>query len=222
MLGEQELIIRPLGNLIDVPAYIYGASILADGQLALVIDGIALMQQIVDRQTAQPNAESWLTAGRPLEPSAVERKQLPGAPAAELSERSGVRILIVDDSITTRQSLKLTLQKAGYQVIEAKNGQAAIAQLNNQLAVQLVICDIEMPGMNGFEFLSHCQQDSDLAAIPVAMLTSRSSQKHRQLAEQLGATAYLSKPYLEHKLLAMVAELTGASSQKTDGRSDHD
>ena len=66
--------------------------------------------------------------------------------------------------------------------------------------------------MNGFEFLRHRQQDLVLADIPVAMLSSRSGQKHRQLAEQLGATAYISKPYLEHKLLTMVAEVLAAKT----------
>jgi chemotaxis family two-component system sensor histidine kinase/response regulator PixL len=116
------------------------------------------------------------------------------------------RVLLVDDSITLRQTLALTLQKAGYQVLQAKDGYEAIAQLQEQADIQLVICDIEMPRMNGFEFLKHRQQDSMLSNIPVVMLTSRSGEKHRLIASELGATAYITKPFLEYKLLAIVQE----------------
>lgn len=71
----------------------------------------------------------------------------------------------------------------------------------------MVICDIEMPNMNGFEFLTQRRQDAKLAAIPVAMLTSRSSQKHRQLALQLGANEYFTKPYIEQDLLATIKNI---------------
>jgi chemotaxis family two-component system sensor histidine kinase/response regulator PixL len=114
---------------------------------------------------------------------------------------------VVDDSITVRQTLVLTLQKAGYQVLQAKDGYEAIEQLQHQTDIQLVICDIEMPRMNGFEFLKHRQQDRVLADIPVVMLTSRSASKHRLIASELGATGYLTKPYLEHELLAMVTDV---------------
>jgi CheY-like chemotaxis protein len=113
----------------------------------------------------------------------------------------------VDDSITVRQTLVLTLQKAGYQVLQAKDGYEAIEQLKHHTDIQLVICDIEMPRMNGFEFLKHRQQDRVLADIPVVMLTSRSASKHRLIASELGATGYLTKPYLEHELLAMVTDV---------------
>jgi CheY-like chemotaxis protein len=114
---------------------------------------------------------------------------------------------VVDDSITVRQTLVLTLQKAGYQVLQAKDGYEAIEQLKHHTDIQLVICDIEMPRMNGFEFLKHRQQDRVLADIPVVMLTSRSASKHRLIASELGATGYLTKPYLEHELLAMVTDV---------------
>jgi len=71
----------------------------------------------------------------------------------------------------------------------------------------LVLCDIEMPRMNGFEFLKHRQQDSALLRIPVIILTSRSGEKHRLIAKELGATGYITKPFLEHKLLETVNEV---------------
>jgi CheY-like chemotaxis protein len=113
----------------------------------------------------------------------------------------------VDDSITVRQTLALTLQKAGYRVLQAKDGREAIEQLRQQTDIQLVICDIEMPRMNGFEFLKQRQQDPALAEIPTVILTSRSAPKHRLIAAELGATDYITKPFLEHKLLATVTDL---------------
>ena len=122
-------------------------------------------------------------------------------------------ILLVDDSITLRQTLALTLQKAGYQVLQAKDGYEALEQLRHQINnIQLVICDIEMPRMNGFEFLKYRQQDPALANIPTVILTSRSGEKHRLIATELGATDYITKPFLEHHLLATVRNVLNKSN----------
>ena len=206
MLSEQELVIRPLNPLLETHTYIYGASILADGQLTLVLDGATLAKTASEQQTQQPPAYG-------TDAFAENQDVLAGpqpsseTPNPETSTKSGQKLLVIDDSITTRQTLTLTLQKVGYQVIQAQDGREAVDQLLQHPNVQLVICDVEMPRMNGFEFLQHCQHDPALAEVPVMMLSSRSSDKHRLLAEQLGAIAYISKPYLEHKLLEMVAEL---------------
>jgi CheY-like chemotaxis protein len=97
-------------------------------------------------------------------------------------------------------------------VIQAKDGYEAIEQLRNQTGIELVLCDIEMPRMNGFEFLKYRQQDPALAEIPVVILTSRSGEKHRLIASELGANDYITKPFLEHKLLAT---LTGVLEKNT-------
>ena len=124
----------------------------------------------------------------------------------------------MDDSITLRQNLALVLQKAGYQTIQARDGGEAIAQLQQHPEIRFVICDVEMPGMNGFEFLSHRSQSPAMANIPVVMLTSRSGEKHRQIALELGANGYLTKPYLDRELLTKVADLINfGEAQNTDG-----
>ena len=127
-------------------------------------------------------------------------------------------VLLVDDSITVRQALALTLQKAGYQVLQAKDGYEAIEQLQRQPGIQLVLCDIEMPRMNGFEFLKYRQQDPSVAMIPVVILTSRSGEKHRLIASELGATGYITKPFLEHKLLAILTEVLEKSTLNSSSR----
>lgn len=214
LMGEQELVIRPLGSTIVPPSYIYGGSILADGRLTLVLDVAALSQYVLAQQTDNSiegdfvSSTAHVLSSRPeqrlLPPQ--NRAALPAPPAVDVTTRPSNVVLLVDDSITLRQTLSLTLQKAGYQVLQAKDGYEAIEQLRAQTMIRLVICDIEMPRMNGFEFLKYRQQDSALFKIPVVILTSRSGDKHRLIATELGATAYITKPFLEHKLLETVNE----------------
>ncbi|MGF1537338.1 MAG: response regulator [Elainellaceae cyanobacterium] len=215
MTGEQELVIRPLNPLLATHDYIYGASIIADGQLTLVLDCASLAES-AERLQASPTAANHsihpstnrrADSPFPSLPDPPHHQYLPAASDAKPLTKLGQTLLVVDDSITTRQILVSTLQRAGYRVIQAQDGQEAIDWLLHHPNIQLVICDVEMPRMNGFEFLQHCQLNPDLGGVPVAMLSSRSSHKHRALAEQLGAIAYISKPYLEHQLLKMVAEI---------------
>ncbi|MCU0534830.1 MAG: response regulator [Hydrococcus sp. Prado102] len=104
-------------------------------------------------------------------------------------------ILVIDDSITSRQLLVLTLQKAGYRVIQASNGEEGLQQLQQNADVHLVVSDIEMPKLNGFGFLKACRQIPKTANIPIILLSTYNSDRHRQMARELGAAAYLCKPF---------------------------
>ncbi|MEL7068353.1 MAG: response regulator [Cyanobacteria bacterium J06581_3] len=193
LLGEQELVISPLGNTIAPPAYLYGSSILPDGQLTLVLDGAMLANIIVQQRKDHLEAGSAIATAKSTAPpkdKPVFIKKL---------------ILTIDDSITVRNTLSEALQKHNYRVIQAHDGAEALELLKRYPEVQAILCDIEMPGMNGFDFLRARQQDPELAAIPTLMLTSRAGDKHRLLTEELGATGYITKPYLTPKLLAAVA-----------------
>jgi chemosensory pili system protein ChpA (sensor histidine kinase/response regulator) len=110
-------------------------------------------------------------------------------------------VLIVDDSITVRELLSMTFVNAGYRVEQARDGQEAWDKLRDGLPCDLIFCDIEMPKMDGLELLSRLQQDPKLSQLPISMLTSRGSDRHRQMALQLGASGYFTKPYLEEALL---------------------
>ena len=186
-ISEQELTIVPFSKGIIPPSYSYGCTILGDGAILPVIDLHTLIRVTIDR----PHC-------------AVDRptSQPPQQPIASTS------ILVIDDSVTTRQSLCLSLEKFGYRTIQAKDGQEAL-QLMRQKAseLKLAICDVEMPNMNGFEFLNIWRQEPTLAHIPVVMLTSRSSAKHRQVAAHLGASGYFIKPYIERDFMAAIGEL---------------
>jgi two-component system, chemotaxis family, sensor histidine kinase and response regulator PixL len=186
LIGEQELVIKPFSNILNAPSYLYGCTILGDGSLVSVVDGLALL----DTQRQQTS----ITIGK---------VQTPLRSAATVPT-----ILVVDDSTAMRQTLGLSLEKAGYRVLQAKDGREALDQLQLNPHVKLVICDIEMPVMNGFEFLTQKRQQPDLAPVPVAMLTSRGGEKHRKLAMQLGAKDYFTKPYIEQQFLGRIKQLT--------------
>jgi two-component system, chemotaxis family, sensor histidine kinase and response regulator PixL len=179
LITEQELVIKPLGLAIAPPKFIYGCTILGDGSLIPILNSQELLEQ-VDLDSA-----------------------IPIAPKINAPIQSDT-LLIVDDSIALRQTLALTLQKAGFRVLQAKDGLEAIEQLEKNSTIQLVVCDIEMPNMNGFEFLTARRQNPNLNKTPVIMLTSRSSDKHRRLAMHLGASSYFTKPYLEREFITAI------------------
>ncbi len=193
---EQELVIKPLAGAIKTPNYIYGCTILGDGILVPAIAPTALLDYIREQKAANPAYYNNLTALTAL------RKQdvIPTA-------------LAVDDSAMMRRILTRTLEKIGYRVLTAKDGWEALELLNRNPQVQIIICDLEMPNLNGLELLHRLRQDSQLAQIPVAMLTSRSNDKHRTLAMSLGASAYLTKPYIEQEFLDELQKIFSARQQ---------
>ncbi|MBD2100630.1 hybrid sensor histidine kinase/response regulator [Leptolyngbya sp. FACHB-261] len=208
LITEQELVIKPFGNVLAAPSYLYGCTILGDGSLIPVVDGTALLTELTDQGSAvslsTQTAISSVRNGLVLSKSTTSTKAL-----------TTPTLLVVDDSIGLRQTLALTLQKAGYRVLQARDGREALDQLRQETAIRLVICDVEMPNMNGFEFLSHRRQDQLLTSIPVVMLTSRNSDKHRKLAMHLGATDYFTKPYLEQDFLVALKTIIEQSVPTT-------
>ncbi|WP_309741684.1 response regulator [Chamaesiphon sp. OTE_20_metabat_361] len=186
MITEQELTIAPFGTSISPPSYSYGCTILGDGEIIPVLDPHTLIRVLVE----QP---------QPL----VTTAAVP-APVSD----SMPSILVIDDSITTRQSLCLSLEKFGYRTIPAKDGQEALQILRQKVSeIKLAICDVEMPNMNGFEFLNIYRQDRTISHVPVVMLTSRSNNKHRQFAAHLGAVDYFIKPYVEQDFMTAISKL---------------
>ena len=198
VLGEQELVIRPLGSAIAPPKYVYGCSVLKDSSLTLVIDGTVLLK---------------LNQYTPYSPPAIKPtsrlsgSNIPALPASTNSSQSRLdpsalaqTLLVVDDSSSLRQSIAMSLEKVSNEVHQAENGLKALEELQKLDRVNLVVCDLEMPMMNGFQFLKALRQNKDKKDIPVIILTSRDSDKHRKLALQLGAAAYLIKPCDEQEL----------------------
>jgi two-component system, chemotaxis family, sensor histidine kinase and response regulator PixL len=198
LLQEQELVVKPFGTIAVPPTYFYGCTVLGDGSLVPVLDGQAL---ITRSKTMDYNPLLAATAGLALSDNmaldGLDGFGLASAQAVEIQKT----ILVVDDSLTARHFLSMTLEKAGYQVVQAKDGRDALNCLSLNADIKAVFCDVEMPRMNGFEFLENCQKSLGASAPPIIMLTSRSSEKHVQMAQSLGAKSYLTKPYLEQELL---------------------
>ncbi len=182
-LGEYEIVIKQLEGPIPQPAGIAGATVLGDGRVMAIANVLELFD---------------IASGR-LRPSI---SGVTIQPTVEEEVAADPTVLIVDDSITVRELLSLTFAKVGYRVEQAKDGQDAWEKLRAGLPCDMIFCDIEMPRMDGLDLLSRLQKDDRLKGIPVAMLTSRGADRHRQSAIQLGAKGYFTKPYLEEELLS--------------------
>ncbi|MCL1464810.1 response regulator [Argonema galeatum] len=184
VLGEQEIVIKQIEGPIPKPLGVAGATVLGDGRIMPIGDVLELIDLSLGR--IQQGGNIWRDRGTSI---TIEEK--PVEPT----------VLIVDDSITVRELLSMTFNKAGYRVEQARDGQEAWDKLKSGLPCEIVFCDIEMPRMDGLELLSRLQKDPDLNHLPVAMLTSRGAEKHRQMAVERGARGYFTKPYLEEALL---------------------
>jgi len=187
--GEQEVAIRQVEGNIPMPSGFSGCTILGDGRVVPLVSAAELLHWIASC-SQPPNSEP-------------EDKY----PSTTVFPSHKDTILVVDDSINVRRFLSLTLEKAGYLVEQAKDGQEGLEKLTNESHIRAVICDIDMPRLDGYGLLARVKSDPALKHLPIAMLTSRSGDKHRQLAMDLGATVYLSKPYNEQELLKTLKQL---------------
>jgi chemotaxis protein histidine kinase CheA/ActR/RegA family two-component response regulator len=184
VLGEQEIVIKQLEGPAPKPTGIAGATIQGDGRVMAIADVLELIDIGMGRVRRDMSTLVW--AEPAMEPVPAKTEPM---------------VLIVDDSITVRELLSMTFNKIGYRVEQARDGQEAWDKLRAGLPCDIIFCDIEMPRMDGLELLSRVQKDPNLSHLPIAMLTSRGADRHRQLAAQLGASGYFTKPYLEEALL---------------------
>ena len=182
VLGNREVVIKNLGpQLARVPG-IAGATVLGTGDIVLILNPLALGRNAgTAAQAAAPAAAAALARPRPT-------------------------IMVVDDSLTVRRVTQRLLEREGYRVALAKDGVDALAQLP-EVRPDLMLVDIEMPRMDGFDLVRHVRGDAATSAIPVIMITSRTADKHRNVALGLGVNAYFGKPYQEPVLLGAIAGL---------------
>jgi len=179
LVGNQEVVVKAIGpQLARVPG-VAGATVLADGRIALILNPVQLAQRsrgAARRETTQPS---------------------PAVSAAPL-------IMVVDDSLTVRKITGRLLEREGYRVLAAKDGVDALEQMKDVLPAVMLV-DIEMPRMDGFDLTRHVRGDPRTRAIPIIMISSRTAGKHRDQATQLGVNAFLGKPYPEAELLQYIA-----------------
>jgi two-component system, chemotaxis family, sensor histidine kinase and response regulator PixL len=225
--SEQEVAVRRVEGGPSMPPGFTNCTILGDGRVVPLVNVPELLHWInsCDRSNSSNtttsnislHSSSTVTTSLTLShlSSASTIPALPGNVSSLANHHKSFEqnfadqkstILIVDDSINVRRLLALSLEKAGYRVAQAKDGQDALDKLRSGLQVEAVICDIEMPRLDGYGFLAKIKSSPNLEYLPIFMLTSRSGNKHRQLAMSLGASAYFSKPYDERTLFQALRE----------------
>ncbi len=185
IVGNREIVVKPVGPQISTIAGIFGATIMGDGSVVLILDIGALARQgkmLVHRPQAEELAQ-----------------------ARTLEEHRKPVIMVVDDSITMRKVTSRVLEKQDMEVFTAKDGLDALEQLQERQP-DVMLLDIEMPRMDGYELATHMRNDERLKQIPIIMITSRTGEKHRQRAMELGVEKYLGKPYQEEDLLREVRD----------------
>ncbi len=189
VLGNQEVVVKNLGPQLSRLPGLAGMTLLASGAVSLIYNPVALATVYAEAARAAM-AEPAAAPAQPLEPAA------PAVPLAPL-------VLVVDDSLTVRRVTQRLLAREGYRVVLAKDGLDALEKLADELPA-VVLSDIEMPRMDGFDLVRNLRGDARLAALPVVMITSRIAQKHRDYAAELGVNHYLGKPYNEDELLGLI------------------
>lgn len=186
ILGSQEVVVKSLGRpLHDVPG-VAGAAIMGDGSVVVTLDMFTLLQTY-DRRRAEASKDS---------PPQIEEKEVEG--------RTPV-IMVVDDSVTVRKVTSRFLTREGFLVETARDGVEALRQVHEQKP-DLMLVDLEMPRMDGFELLSALRSSDRFADLPVFIITSRTGEKHRERGLELGAQRYFGKPYREEEVIEAITE----------------
>ncbi|MEM6449135.1 MAG: response regulator [Cyanobacteria bacterium P01_D01_bin.105] len=211
--GEREVAVRRVEGPISLPAGFSNCTILGDGKVIPLISLPDFARWVLSCEASGLSSAQALYAN-PVVQGALDPVSLQTIPDPDLNRSA--KFLVIDDSVNVRRLLALTLEKAGYDVEQARDGEDAFDKLENGLAVDSIVCDVEMPRMDGYSFLSKLRSRPEYADIPVTMLTSRSGEKHRKLAMNLGATAYFSKPYQERVLLQQLKDDLAASKAQRE------
>jgi|GEM_PF-172032 len=224
IVGREDIVIKTLGtHLRHVPG-ISGATILGDGSVVMILNvpyflsAMTTAQRRASVTSARPGQQGGRSAARArrsriaeppsAKPPAEEAKQVLQPPPEKGAKQPPKkhRILIVDDSISIRKYVSGVLERGGYEAITANDGMDAWEKLQNQ-ECGLVISDLEMPRMHGYELIAEIKKNARTRDIPVVFLTARAGEKHRRMGVELGAAAFLNKPFSEPELLHLIGEL---------------
>ena len=210
VLGKDEIVIKNLGDYLRRVKLFPGTTIASDGSLILLID----LNRLVNADTVERHAlPASSPAARVFAPgaAAVAAGSIPSE-AVDAIENERV-VVVADDSISVRKFVGRMLEKAGYRVKLASDGLEA-SEVVAQVGCHLVVTDLEMPRMNGYELMAHLRQNPVTRKIPVLVVTSRAGAKHRDRAMKEGASGFLTKPVQEDQLIATVENLIGSNSEK--------
>lgn len=185
LIGNREIVVKNIGpQLARVPG-IAGATVLGNGKIVLILNPVQLAQ-------------------RHDIPALVSQQSESAVPVTEQLVAAAPVVMIVDDSLTVRKITSKLLTREGYQVVTAKDGVDALQALED-VTPHVMLVDIEMPRMDGFELTKNIRGNAKTAHIPIIMITSRTAEKHRNYAQELGVNVYLGKPYQEEELLGYIS-----------------
>ena len=184
LIGDSEIVAKSIGDQLAQAPGVEGATITADGEVILVLNPVKLMQRSDVQQVFST----------PVSVSAAANQNPVKTPT----------VLVVDDSLTVRKVTCRLLEREGCDVLIAKNGAEAISILKESIP-DVMLIDLEMPKMNGFELIKNVRSSPQTAAIPVIIISSRTAEKHQKIAKDLGVNVFLGKPYKEEELLGHLA-----------------
>jgi len=189
MVGNQEVVVKNTGPQLARVSGIAGATVLGNGEILLIVNPVQLAQRTAVPEF-DPNAE----------------RVAPEVPRMAVTQAGRPLVMIVDDSLTVRRITSRLLNREGFDVLTAKDGVEALELLDGETP-DVILLDIEMPRMDGFEFTRTLKGDAAKARIPIVMITSRTAEKHRNRAKELGVDLYLGKPFQEEELLRNLREM---------------
>ncbi|HJV88125.1 MAG TPA: Hpt domain-containing protein [Noviherbaspirillum sp.] len=205
IVGNREVVVKNIGPQLSRLIGIAGATVLGSGDIVLILNPVPLSQRTFHENMRAPRltpSEAPSLMGAVAEMAG----QSPSAPAS--GPVQGLRmqniVMVVDDSLTVRRVTQRLLAREGYQVVLAKDGVDALEQLQS-VTPDVMLVDIEMPRMDGFDLTRNVRDDERTRRIPIIMITSRTAAKHRNYALELGVNEYLGKPYQEDQLLSLIA-----------------
>ncbi|MCB1598507.1 MAG: Hpt domain-containing protein [Xanthomonadales bacterium] len=193
VIGSKEVVVKSAGAQLSIVPGIFGATIMGDGRVVVILDLAPLVRHGVALRQA-PELAAELELMEPTPEPAPRRQPL---------------VMVVDDSITMRKVTTRVLERSNIDVFTAKDGLDAVEQLQDRMP-DVILLDIEMPRMDGYEVATYIRNDNRLKHIPIIMITSRTGEKHRQRALEVGVDRYLGKPYQETDLLKNVQDALAA------------
>ena len=217
--SNQEVVVKTIGPQLARLSGVTGATVLGSGEIVLIINPVLLAAR-----AEKSSADSLHAGAGASEPGAIAATS--GAAPSEIVPKPAQRsVMVVDDSLTVRKITGRLLTRQGYQVVVAKDGVDAMEKLKEMLP-DVMLVDIEMPRMDGFDLTRTVRADARLAATPIIMISSRTAEKHQNYAREIGVDAFLGKPFPEDQLLKHIAALiasgrtqsghTGQVSPRTD------
>ena len=190
LLGSREIVVKSVGPQLSTLRGISGATVMGDGSVVLIVDLATLIR--LAATSSSENVEA-------VTPIAVKPEKI---------EDTAPLVMVVDDSITVRKVTTRLLERHEMKVVSAKDGVDALAQLQETVP-DIMLLDVEMPRMDGFELATNMRSDERLKNIPIIMITSRTGQKHRDRAASIGVNIYMGKPFTETDLMDNINVLTG-------------